>query len=380
LSILQEEIDELAGLLKIVDVVEAGWPKDIAAPLNELYGVAIDEAVAERQLLARGYSPGRRYDSAAFMTAQKTLYGNVEPDLFWFSMRELVKKADMGVLEQDTSSSARELIALFARAEHEAGAEHPAEIHPTVRALFEPLLKIDEITKAIKPRPDGLIDMVDMFTAALRIYKVQGWRVVHRPTAPNLAVNKAAREVIVGDGHRFLPTKTALTKTFHEIGVHVQRSHSRSSVALYNAGLPHYRTFEEGLACVMADIQQSEVHVNGQRLYAGIGLAIGVDGTPRDFRGVFELLWRIDVTKGDDPLQARKVAYKRCRRLFRGAHTATKGNCHIRDKAYVEGIFAVLGFFARTPLTVQLAADLLSYQFTPTDAAQQKLITFIKQK
>ncbi len=379
-ALLLAEMSELTDMRGVVDAAKATWPDPIAAPLAKLYDHAIFAAIHERQLLVQAYSPDRPYNAQAFMTAQKSFYGNAHPELFWFCLQGLAQKADMAVLQQDTSPAGRELVVLFERAQHEAIAAPPVEIHPLTRLAFEPLLKIDEIWDAIIPQPDGLVDITEVFTAALTICSVQNWHVVHYQNAPNLAIRKATKEIIVSDEHRFLPAKQVLSKTLHEISVHARRSQTQSNVALYNAGLPGYHVFEEGLACVMADIQHKRVHVNGQRLYAGIGLALGLDGTPRDFREVFELLWRIDVAHGHDPLQARKTAYKRCRRLFRGAHPATRGNCHFRDKAYVEGIFAVLGFFARTPMTPELAADLLTYRFTPTDTAQQKLITFIKQK
>ncbi len=378
-KLLTAEIVELADMPDAVRAAKTAWPKEIADTLAELYDYAVATAVHERQLLLLGYAPQQQYNSQAFSRAQKAFYGEMRHDLFWFSMQRLAQKSDMTLLQNDTSPAARELAALFDRAKNEEVAKLP-DMHPHVRAIFASLLKTDEIWATIHPRSDGLVDIAEVFTAALGIYGVEGWQVVRDPLAPNLSVIKSAKKVVVSDAHSFMPATKVLIKTIHEIGVHVRRSQAHSKVALYDAGLPGYYLFEEGFACVAGNMPGHHIQVNGQRLYAGLGLALGLDGTPRDFREVFEILWRIDVVQGHDTVVARKTAYKRCRRLFRGAHPAAKGACTLRDKSYVEGIFATLGFFARTPMTPDLAADLLMYRFTPTDTAQQKLVTFIKQK
>lgn len=378
-KLLTSEIAELADMPGAVQAAKTAWPVEIADSLAELYDHAIATAIHERQMLLQGYSPERAYNAQAFGRAQKAFYGDMRSDLFWSSMQHLAHKSDISILQQDTSPAGRELIALFDHAKNEEAIALP-DIHPHVRAVFAPLLKTDEIWDTIHPRPDGLVDVAEVFTAALDIYGVAGWQVVSDPHAQNLSVTKSAKKVVVSDAHGFMPAMKVLIKTIHEIGVHVRRSQAGSTVALYNAGLPGYYLFEEGFACVVANLPRHEMRVNGQRLYAALGLALGLDGTPRDFREVFELLWRMDMAHGHDITSARKTAYKQCRRLFRGAHPATKGNCTLRDKSYVEGIHATLNFFARTPMTSELASDLLTYRFTPTDTAQQKLITFIKQK
>jgi hypothetical protein len=80
-----------------------------------------------------------------------------------------------------------------------------------------------------------------------------------------------------------------------------------------------------------------------------ISLAIGVDGTPRDFRKTFEILKKYyqlqNILKGMSREDAEKKsdtsAWERCVRTFRGTDARTPGVCFTKDIIYREGNIAV---------------------------------------
>jgi hypothetical protein len=101
--------------------------------------------------------------------------------------------------------------------------------------------------------------------------------------------------------------------------------------------------------------------VDGTRHFAGglgylcVGWAYGLDGTPRTFRQLYHILYpylaisslehslayheQVDVEA--TLMHARRRAWARCVRTYRGTSGSTPGACFTKDIVYLEGNIAV---------------------------------------
>ncbi|HUD03248.1 MAG TPA: tyrosine/phenylalanine carboxypeptidase domain-containing protein, partial [Patescibacteria group bacterium] len=91
--------------------------------------------------------------------------------------------------------------------------------------------------------------------------------------------------------------------------------------------------------------------------HLAIGLARGLDGQPRDFRQVYEVLEKYyllnNLTKGkelDEALvKAQNTAWNRSVRTFRGTNCKTPGVCFTKDIIYREGNMGVWDVIRNNP-------------------------------
>lgn len=138
---------------------------------------------------------------------------------------------------------------------------------------------------------------------------------------------------------------------------------SRSKLLLLGIGLDRHEGPEEGVATVREQTApgntEVKAFVNLERQLA-IGLARGLDGTPRDFRGTYEVLEKwyrlkaLQEGKRSYGSIARNNAFLRCRRTFRGTDCQTPGAAFTKDIGYPEHNIAVWQSVERTPVTLKL--------------------------
>lgn len=139
----------------------------------------------------------------------------------------------------------------------------------------------------------------------------------------------------------------------HEVGTHVGRKikGKRSKLSLLGVGMDRYIKGEEGVTTVMEQAIDKSVDpfdVDMKYILA-IGLAQGLDGQKRDFRGVFETLkkqWTLREVAGGKTLaeaekSATETAYNTCVRIFRGTDCKTPGVVYPKDMVYREGTLGV---------------------------------------
>ena len=186
-----------------------------------------------------------------------------------------------------------------------------------------------------------------------------------------------------------------LSKIFHEYVVHGGRAieGSKTELPVLGSGLftdaqpgeaSDYLTFEEGLAtaCELA-VQSSEHEWEFSMLDKYLAISLAYEG--RDFRQVYETLWRARALMGmkEDGdidqaaiLQAQKSAYAATLRVFRGTPTAMPrrtedGELRVltfnKDLAYLKGKMLIIDFakqYKDNPAMLQLAfkakSDLLN--------------------
>lgn len=189
------------------------------------------------------------------------------------------------------------------------------------------------------------------FEEAFKVVGADNWQVViDTGSRVTMAVNQAQEKV-------FIPTKIPISKPakdmakllIHEIGTHVARriKGERSKLMLLGLGLDRFIAGEEGVTGAMEQAMDNYVDPFDvdMKYILGIGLAQGLDGKKRDFRGVFEVLkkqWTVrEMAQGKKLPEAEKAAeqtaYNTCTRIFRGTDCKTPGACYPKDMGYREG-------------------------------------------
>ena len=242
-------------------------------------------------------------------------------------------------------------------------------------------------------------DMFELFTKAHALrdpHNTSGVRVVMDPHATALSWETPLMAVkIAGRRNNITDKETMLAKIFHEYVVHGGRAieGSKTELPVLGSGLfteaqpgesSDYLTFEEGLAtaCELA-VHSSEHEWDFGMLDKYLAISLAYEG--RDFRQVYETLWRARALMGmkEDGdidqaaiLQAQKSAYLATLRVFRGTPTTLPrrtedGEPRVltfnKDLAYLKGKMLIIDFakqYKDNPAMLQLAfkakSDLLN--------------------
>lgn len=147
------------------------------------------------------------------------------------------------------------------------------------------------------------------------------WR-VDVEEANSITVKATECRIVIPVNRKEATSEQAKDLVVHEIGVHMLRAVCGydTDVPLLATGLAHYIDSEEGLAVAMEQARKGKFVEAGHGLYLVASLA-HLEGL--DFRGVFEVMWRIlylvSPNESDAEINRFKdVAYNLCMRVFRG--------------------------------------------------------------
>jgi hypothetical protein len=187
-----------------------------------------------------------------------------------------------------------------------------------------------------------------------------GWGVEISSTKNNPATSTTKNTI-------YLPSDTRRNASelcrliIHEQEVHARRAQNSR---LYNLkplefGTANYDDIEEGLAvlleCAVTGSLKNSSFDRARNRYIVAGLALGCDGTPRDAREVYEIMWRMIAIKssGDgvifeaDIINAKNVAYIHIENAYRGTQFWMKGVIYTRLKVYYEGLIKNADFITK---------------------------------
>ena len=146
----------------------------------------------------------------------------------------------------------------------------------------------------------------------------------------------------------------------HEIGTHVARRDKgeRSCLRLLGLGLDRYEGGEEGVATVRQQTTEKKFNdFAGLEGHLAISLAQGLDGVPRDFHHVYDVMRKYhfvqELLGGKDvptaQQEASKKAWNRCVRTFRGTDCKTPGIAFTKDIIYREGNMGIWELIRTNP-------------------------------
>ncbi len=148
---------------------------------------------------------------------------------------------------------------------------------------------------------------------------------------------------------------------FHEIGTHVLRrvNGEKSRLKLLGLGLDHYDPGEEGIATLREQILHEKFNdFSGLDGHLSISLALGQDGIKRNFREVYDILelhfLRQELKSNNGNFNnaienARKKAWRRACRTFRGTDCKTRGIANTIDNVYREGNIGIWEVIKNNP-------------------------------
>lgn len=314
--------------------------------VKQVYRWRINEEIATtRMLKATRDGDNRRFEKYA-----KFIYGSVDKRIFDFTRLEALEYA--GVEEfinsddpeiKETAEKLKENIT--------KGEINPIEL---------PDLKIPPVDLSDKEIHSAGI-LKEACENALSEMKAEGWEIIVTDKVTGVAIYHGEKAIKIASTRKFSDKNIAgLIK--HEIGTHLKRriEGERSRLKLLGPfGLDRYLKGEEGVATY------EQQKVSGAEEYSGFvgyflaGLAKGVDGEPRTFKEVFEImsdyLFLKNIKKGKKKEEAHEKAkndaYNGCVRTFRGLNDLdkTRGLYFPRDLTYRKGNIATWELVRQNP-------------------------------
>lgn len=198
-----------------------------------------------------------------------------------------------------------------------------------------------------------------VFARALKHINAKGWKAKLDTNSTLFNVNQEERIVRIPI-RKEISYRSLRRLLIHEIGTHVKRRirGENSALMLLGLGLDGYEKGEEGIATMREQITTLPFQeYKGIPNYLASSFALGMDGTPRAFREVFELMdmwYTMRFLSKGHPLsttrtKAQNGAWKNCLRMFRGTDCKTPGVCFLKDYMYYEGNINVWNCIRKTP-------------------------------
>ncbi len=252
-----------------------------------------------------------------------------------------------------------------------AGPEHLVEVRHLKKIFSKINVTGVDISSDILPplvHDDVFIqtpdEVVAVFRETLDEYEITGWKIQvdQENKRVNFAVSTPQRIIYIPGKEKLLARPKLLTKlqvkalATHEIGVHVRRSYcgAGSNLHLLQIGLDSYLQGEEGVASYVQQQCEGATEFYGFDRYMAASLAVGMDGTPRDFRSVFSVM--VDyytilatVSKEHQKLVPLRSAWDVCVRIFRGTTGQSTGFIYTRDIVYMEGNIEIWHLLSEKP-------------------------------
>jgi hypothetical protein len=300
-----------------------------------------------------------------FMDLNRKLYGDMNADMFNNMMATEQRRVQAFVPANARARAVRQsLEAYFILHPHEG---HEAILFDDgmLKSLQELVTsRYGKVLSVVPETDDGVIydaqQCYDALQSALSVGGLadDGWTVEISDTKSNPATN-------VGEKKIYLPSDTRRTASqlrrliIHEQEVHARRGQNgaESRVTILEKGTADYAGVEEGLAvlleCAVAGNLNNQSYHRARNRYLTAGIALGLDGSPKDGRATFGLLWRILALhmahdgriEEKDEHAAKVQAMIHTENAFRGTNFAMPGVIYTKLKIYYEGLAKNAAYF-----------------------------------
>lgn len=198
--------------------------------------------------------------------------------------------------------------------------------------------------------PLTAVEVAEVFQSVLDRHEINGWSLEVDTTGyrtrfsvlPDHKIINIPNDIHLGSRARPLTQNRALAVAEHEVGVHVRRAFEgeKQRLQLLSAGLQGYLRGEEGLASYVQQQIEGATEYYGLDRYLAISVAIGMDGTKRDFRSVFGVVrdyYTLSFSPKTNEQRIALLAWELTVRIFRGTTGQTPGLVYTRDQVYFEG-------------------------------------------
>jgi hypothetical protein len=314
------------------------------AIVSDLYARKIKNQITRTRLAtASGES-----DDTAFYVASSELYGKPRKKYFAYVAKrvtELYRHADV-----EQRHVANKLYKTLSR------------VNATIVDIDTSILPPVVIDNTLVTTVD---EAVAIFLETLKTLGIDGWSVVveEHTNRSRFSVNAHKKIVYIPNQAQLDRRSKKMTRlqlealAQHEIGVHARRAHAgaNSTLRLLSIGLDSYIRGEEGLASFVQQQIEGAYEFYGFDRYLAASLAVGMDGKPRDFRGVFALMTEfyqlqfLCQNQDADITRAQNAAWEVCVRIFRGTTGQTPGCVYTKDIVYMEGNIEMWNLMSQHP-------------------------------
>ncbi|OGY86222.1 MAG: hypothetical protein A2233_01145 [Candidatus Kerfeldbacteria bacterium RIFOXYA2_FULL_38_24] len=248
-------------------------------------------------------------------------------------------------------------------------------IYQKTQGEFQQLLQEERIYEAQ--------EIKKVLILALKKFGIKGWGVIiNKGASDNINVNHE-KKIIVIPHNRCVDASYLYVVIIHEVLTHILRfcNGLQSPLLLLSSGLAGYLKAEEGLAvmrehCIMGEHNNSKLIA----LHFAICLAIGLDGTKRNFREVFEIMknyhyfdYLVNIKMSHEVAleKSQERAWQNCVRIFRGTDCSTRGVVLTKDLAYREGSVHMWNFLQKNPQEIH---RLDAGKYNPMDKSHRYIL------
>lgn len=330
--------------------------------VKQVYRWRLNEKLAEVRML----QAAEQGDIRRFKRYSEFIYGRPSPDVFAYTVNS-VRDNIAGYLNSDNPDLRQAAEELAATLPDTLPSPSVTALPSKETAVYAKEQTMQELGNLILiPEGEGEVDasgIKQSFETALTTLKSDGWNVVIDRNKSAVSVNQEKQAVQIPEHRRMKPQALA-GLIVHEIGTHVARRESgeRTRLKLLGLGLDRYEGGEEGVATMRQQAVEGNVEdFAGLEGHLAISLAQGLDGTPRDFRQVYEVMRKYhlvqELAAGKDASVAQKAAaqkaWARSVRTFRGADCKTPGAVFTKDIIYREGNMGVWDLVRTKPEEMQ---------------------------
>lgn len=282
----------------------------------------------------------------AFYQASVRLYGKPKKKYFAYVAKRITALCKTG--EAVNPVIAKRLKRIVSKID-QSDRDISADILPPLVEEGKVIASVDEVTR--------------IFQATLDRLEIQNWTLHVDSEIPRsrFSVSPFSQVIHIPNQAQLLLRPKKLTDiqiaalAEHEIGVHARRAYegAKSPLKLLQIGLDSYLAGEEGLAgYVQQQIEGADEFYGFDRYFAAC-LAIGMDGTKRDFRAVFSVMTDYYTLKyaiaDETDVAPFRAAWDVCVRIFRGTTGKTPGTIYTKDIVYMEGNIGIWHLISDKP-------------------------------
>ena len=342
-------------------------PTEIAPTLAAIYWDLANNNLLRLKLLTAAQTQTSELQPHLFQLTNQHLYGSLDRQLWQSSINTLLGK-------HPKAQQWRRQLHLKGKTELK---QKPADEHK-LRFIVN-YLELDKLAQQMKASRFRTSSKFEILQSVLsNVCQLPGWRVVKQPNQVSASIAYANRQIIVPAQIESYSRRRIRKMAFHEIGIHLQRHMFTrlAPVKAFRLGLPGYEPFEEGLAVMLAGHLTKQRQSKGFMLYGALGLALGLDGQPRNYRQLQTLLEAL-IGLNYRPAYAKKQASVIVQRVFRGTDHQTPGVAFLADKKYLEGLALATDFINDCASEAEVV-KLLRYRYNPLDENQRKLVDWLE--
>lgn len=325
-------------------------------------------------------------DDILFSNLSKQLYGEPCGSVFnsaIFEVKEKLKKSIQIGSEEEKEAAKKSLDVFPENNNHQVfhnKLPDKFDIQEVRKYLQKEFSGIFEVTSCLKEKKYDAKEIADVFSAALVKMNIFDWKVAVRCSSRGaVSVDPADKKVYI-PAQRVLRGNLLGSLLIHEIGTHLMRARNgtASPLLLLGRGLDHYETAEEGIATVREQAVRGELKdFEGLDGYLAVSLALGLDGQPRNFRELYDVMqpylyWRF-VKKGYRTAltKSKNWAWYRCLRVFLGTSGLTPGACYTKDIIYRAGNIKIWNLIKQNPESLK---KFNIGKYDPTNQAHLEII------